>query len=98
MSKTLAAFRQFTAAISLRGISKTYQHFRLENIDLEIEPGKVNGLIGPNGAGKSTTLQLWQGSMLLRWERLAWHLYNIDLFGNMLPYKLPYRLLSDSEE
>ncbi|HMO14670.1 MAG TPA: ABC transporter ATP-binding protein [Pirellulaceae bacterium] len=61
MSKTLAACRQFTAAISLPGISKTYRHFRLENIDLEIEPGKVNGLIGPNGAGKSTTMRIMVG-------------------------------------
>lgn len=50
-----------TAAISLEGVFKTYKHFRLENINLRIEPGTVNGLIGPNGAGKSTTMRIMMG-------------------------------------
>lgn len=50
-----------TAAVSLQGVSKTYKHFRLENINLEVEPGTVNGLIGPNGAGKSTTMRIMMG-------------------------------------
>ena len=54
MSTALNQPHQTTAAVSLRGIAKAYKHFRLNNIDLEIEPGTVNGLIGPNGAGKST--------------------------------------------
>ena len=52
---------QMTAAASLRGVVKTYKHFRLNNIDLGIEPGTVNGLIGPNGAGKSTIMRIMMG-------------------------------------
>lgn len=48
-------------AISLHGVSKTYKHFQLEDIDLEVQPGTVNGLIGPNGAGKSTTMRIMLG-------------------------------------
>ena len=50
-----------TAAASLRGIDKAYEHFRLNSIDLEIEQGTVNGLIGPNGAGKSTIMRIMMG-------------------------------------
>jgi ABC-2 type transport system ATP-binding protein len=50
-----------TSAVSLRGISKSYKHFRLENVNLEIQPGTVNGLIGPNGAGKSTVMRIMMG-------------------------------------
>lgn len=61
MSTTLHRPRTSSAAVSLRGIGKTYKHFRLDNIQLEIEPGTVNGLIGPNGAGKSTTMRAMMG-------------------------------------
>jgi ABC-2 type transport system ATP-binding protein len=50
-----------SSAVSLRGISKSYKHFRLENVNLEIQPGTVNGLIGPNGAGKSTVMRIMMG-------------------------------------
>ncbi len=61
MSTALNQPHQMTAAASLRGIAKAYKHFRLNNIDLEIEPGTVNGLIGPNGAGKSTIMRILMG-------------------------------------
>ena len=61
MSTALNQPHQTTAAASLRGIAKSYKHFRLNNIDLEIEPGTVNGLIGPNGAGKSTIMRIMMG-------------------------------------
>ncbi len=50
-----------TMVMSLRGIAKTYSHFRLDNIDLEFEAGMVHGLIGPNGAGKSTIMRILMG-------------------------------------
>jgi ABC-2 type transport system ATP-binding protein len=48
-------------AASLKGVCKTYKHFSLKNISLELECGTVAGLIGPNGAGKSTTLRILMG-------------------------------------
>ena len=61
MNTTLDRPQQNASAASLRGVTKSYKHFRLDNIDLEIEPGTVNGLIGPNGAGKSTIMRILMG-------------------------------------
>lgn len=61
MSTTLNHPHHTTAAVSLREVTKSYKHFRLSNIDLEIKPGTVNGLIGPNGAGKSTMMRIMMG-------------------------------------
>lgn len=61
MSTAINPPHQATSAASLRGIAKSYKHFRLNNIDLEIEPGTVNGVIGPNGAGKSTIMRIMMG-------------------------------------
>ncbi len=48
-------------AVSLRGVSKTYKHFALRDVNLSLERGTVAGLIGPNGAGKSTTMRIMMG-------------------------------------
>ncbi len=33
----------------------------LDNISLELHPGKVNAIIGENGAGKSTLMKIFSG-------------------------------------
>ncbi len=44
--------------ISARSLTKRYgSTLAVDNIDLDIEPGKIVGLIGPNGAGKTTVLK-----------------------------------------
>ena len=48
-------------AIELRGVTKQYPYFTLDNIDLELPRGEVMGFIGPNGAGKSTTIRILMG-------------------------------------
>lgn len=47
-----------TAAISIRGLQKTYPNGlqALKGIDLEVAAGDFFALLGPNGAGKSTTI------------------------------------------
>lgn len=47
-----------TAAISIRGLEKTYPNGMraLHGIDLEVAQGDFFALLGPNGAGKSTTI------------------------------------------
>ena len=50
-----------TLAFSLSGIGKTYPHFQLRDIDLDLPEGQVMGLVGVNGAGKSTLLRLLTG-------------------------------------
>jgi ABC-2 type transport system ATP-binding protein len=48
-------------AVQFAGVSKTYRHFTLEDIDLELPTGSIMGFIGANGAGKSTTLRILMG-------------------------------------
>ena len=48
-------------AISISNVCKSYKHFALQNISLELERGTVAGLIGPNGAGKTTTMRILMG-------------------------------------
>jgi ABC-2 type transport system ATP-binding protein len=46
------------AAISLRGVGRTFGATRaLADVDLDLQPGVI-GLLGPNGAGKTTLLRL----------------------------------------
>jgi len=45
-------------AIEVRGLSKTYDDFRLDKLDLNLPEGCIMGLVGENGAGKSTTIKL----------------------------------------
>ncbi len=44
-------------AIEVKGLTKKYQLFTLEDISFTVPGGTIVGLIGENGAGKSTTLK-----------------------------------------
>ncbi|MDO5400483.1 MAG: ABC transporter ATP-binding protein [Eubacteriales bacterium] len=44
--------------LELKNVSKSFQDFELENINLTLPKGFIMGLVGPNGAGKTTTIQL----------------------------------------
>ncbi|WP_223788277.1 ABC transporter ATP-binding protein [Marinicella meishanensis] len=48
-------------AIQLRGVSRQYPHFQLQDINLALPTGGIMGLIGPNGAGKSTLIRIMMG-------------------------------------
>jgi energy-coupling factor transporter ATP-binding protein EcfA2 len=48
-------------ALELEGIHKSYPHFQLCDVGLQLEPGQIMGFIGPNGAGKSTTIRILMG-------------------------------------
>ena len=50
-----------SSALSLRSVSKKYDHFALRDIDLELPAGQIMGLVGVNGAGKSTLLRILMG-------------------------------------
>ena len=51
------------AAISLRGLGKTYASGEqaLDGVDLDIRRGEIFGLLGPNGAGKTTLISILCG-------------------------------------
>jgi ABC-2 type transport system ATP-binding protein len=48
-------------AVSMRGVSKRYPHFMLDQVDLSLATGSIMGFLGPNGAGKSTTIHILMG-------------------------------------
>lgn len=48
-------------AFKIENVVKKYNKFSLGPINLDLEPGMVQGYIGPNGAGKSTTLHCLTG-------------------------------------
>ena len=45
-------------AIEMIGVTKNYEGFTLENLNLKVPNGSIVGLVGTNGAGKSTTIKL----------------------------------------
>ena len=66
-----------TAAF-MKGVRKSYPHFTLDGIDLEVPVGQIMGLIGPNGAGKSTTIRILMG--LVRQDA-----GEVRVFGHAMP-------------
>ncbi len=48
--------------VSCKNVTKRYGNkMALNNISLEIEPGKIIGLLGPNGSGKTTLIKILSG-------------------------------------
>ena len=43
-------------AIEVKGLTKKYSNFKLNNITFNVPKGRIVGFIGQNGAGKSTTI------------------------------------------
>lgn len=43
--------------LEINDLNKSYQKFKLKNINLSLKKGEIMGFIGPNGAGKSTTIK-----------------------------------------
>ena len=52
-----------TRHIEMRGVSKAFRYFTLQDLSFDLEPGQVMGFVGPNGAGKTTTIRLAMGMM-----------------------------------
>ena len=49
-------------AIEIKNLTKHYQGFSLDNLNLTLPSGCIMGLVGENGAGKSTTIRLLLGT------------------------------------
>ena len=44
-------------AIEIKGVTKKYDGFTLDNISFDVPKGCIMGFIGQNGAGKTTTIR-----------------------------------------
>ena len=49
---------EMSNAIEVRGLSKSYPGFKLDDLSLTLPSGYILGFVGENGAGKSTTIRL----------------------------------------
>lgn len=49
------------SAVRLEAVQKSYPHFKLSDIGMDLPEGQIMGLIGANGAGKSTTIRIMLG-------------------------------------
>ena len=47
----------YTNAIEIKGVTKKYDGFTLDNISFDVPRGSIMGFIGQNGAGKTTTIR-----------------------------------------
>lgn len=47
--------------IELNDLNKSYERFRMQDVNLSIHTGYITGLIGPNGAGKTTLIRMMMG-------------------------------------
>lgn len=45
-------------AIEINNLSKRFERFHLNNVNLALPKGSIMGFIGENGAGKTTTIKL----------------------------------------
>ncbi|MCL2137339.1 MAG: ABC transporter ATP-binding protein [Coriobacteriia bacterium] len=46
------------SVLEVRGLSKSYSSFALDDVSFDLPGGYIMGFIGPNGAGKTTTIKL----------------------------------------
>jgi len=44
--------------LEIKNLSKSYNNFKLDDLNFNLEKGYIMGFIGPNGSGKTTTIKL----------------------------------------
>lgn len=58
-------------AVKAEGLTKKFEKFTMENLDIEIPLGYVTGLIGGNGAGKTTLMKCISGAIVKDGGKIA---------------------------
>jgi ABC-type multidrug transport system ATPase subunit len=62
LQATTSALAVDTPAISIEGLTRTFDAFRaVDNLNITIQAGEIYGFLGSNGAGKTTTMKMLAG-------------------------------------
>ena len=72
--------------LEIKGVSKSFPGFKLNNINLSLPKGYIMGLVGANGAGKTTTIQLILN--MLEKDSGEIFVFGYDFEGDRTPYLL----------
>ena len=71
-----------------KNLSKEFEGFKLENINITLDPGEILGVIGVNGCGKTTMLRSIMGSYRLTGkENTVLKIKDIDQEADIKAYK-----------
>ena len=81
------------AALSLAGLSKTFERPAVDGLDLTVRAGEFYALVGPNGAGKTTTLRMVVG--LLKPDAGSISVFGKDALADALAAKRLMAWVSD---
>ena len=81
------------AALSLRGLSKTFERPAVDALDLTVRAGEFYALLGPNGAGKTTTLRMVVG--LLKPDAGSVSVFGVDALADPVAAKRLMAWVSD---
>lgn len=71
--------------LKIEGLSKTFENFSLNDINVRLEPGKIMGIIGDNGSGKTSIINLIMG--LYKPTSGKIELYGKEIEDDPLAYK-----------
>ncbi len=81
------------AALTVRGLVKTFDRPAVDHLDLTISAGEFYALLGPNGAGKTTTLRMVVG--LLRPDEGSIGVFGVDALADPIAAKRQIAWVSD---
>jgi ABC-2 type transport system ATP-binding protein len=84
---------EFSAALEIRGLRKSFGRPAVDGLDLCVRRGEFYMLLGPNGAGKTTTLRMVTG--LLKPDEGSISIFGIDALADPVAAKQIVGWLSD---
>ncbi|HEX7302154.1 ABC transporter ATP-binding protein [Lentzea sp.] len=73
-------------AVGITGLTKAFGGLKaVDDITIQVPPGRIHGILGPNGAGKTTVLNMVSGFIQADSGR-------IEVFGNDITRMQPFRI------
>jgi ABC-2 type transport system ATP-binding protein len=84
---------EFSAALEIRGLRKSFKRPAVDGLDLCVRRGEFYMLLGPNGAGKTTTLRMVTG--LLKPDAGSISIFGTDALADPVAAKQIVGWLSD---